>query len=279
LASPSYANVFRDRFNDPKKRAELEEEMRREQVESSLAQTADVNPDQAARDNALANQFDVDPGFVEQHRPDYEAAARREDMNLEQVAKDAPITHERLGDLAFAQLAIDDVTLLATIERMARETLQSFERGVINTERSLLGGREAFGEAIGLGPSAGYAYDLFLYDQQLAELNVDYGAPESGAAGQLTNVASFTAEMALLVSGGMVASGLGYAAAGLLTAAGVAVIAPAVGGLAGALFNLQHYDRRSLHRARVDRGRRRPRDKPAGRRVGIYGRCSADGCA
>ena len=236
MASPSYADVFRDRFNDPKKRAELEEEMRREQVESSLAQTADVNPDQAARDNALANQFDVDPGFVEQHRPDYEAAAQREDMNLEQVAKDAPITHERLGDPAFAQLASDDVGVLATIEGMGRETVQSFQRGVVNTKRSLLGGREAFGEAIGLGTGDRYFYDMYQYDQQLAELNVDYGAPESGAAGQLTNLASFTAEMAPLVSGGMVASGLGYAAAGLLTAAGVAVSAPAVGGLAGALY-------------------------------------------
>jgi len=236
LASPSYADVFRDRFNDPKKRAELEEEMRREQVESSLAQTADVNPDQAARDNALANQFDVDQGFVEQHRPDYEAAAQREDMNLEQVAKDAPITHERLGDPAFAQVARDDVGVLATIEGMGRETVQSFQRGVVNTKRSLLGGREAFGEAIGLGASDSYFYDMYQYDQQLAELNVDYGAPESGAAGQLTNLASFTAEMAPLVSGGMVASGLGYAAAGLLTAAGVAVSAPVVGGLAGALY-------------------------------------------
>ena len=162
MAAPDFSRL-ESLFSDPARRAELEEEVRRRQIEQSLNDTAGTNPDQAARDNQLAQEYDVEPGQVEVHREDYEAASERDAMNLDQVAKDAPITHEKLADPAFAEVARDDIGALGTIEAMGRDIIQSGQRGAVNVQRMGLGGFEAFRQAVGLGESDDYSYRLHQY--------------------------------------------------------------------------------------------------------------------
>ena len=236
MAAPDFGRL-EQLFSDPARRAELEEEVRRQEVERSLNETAASNPDQVARDRELAHQYDVEPGQVETHREDYEAASERDAMQLDELAKAAPVTHEKLADPTFAEVARDDVGALGTIEAMGRDAYQSLQRGGVGVQRMMLGAGEAFGEALGLGASDDYSYRLYQYDKRLAELDVDYGAPERGLAGHISNVMSFTAEMAPLVAGTAVAGGVAYGAGALAAAAGVPIVtAGALSSVASSLF-------------------------------------------